>query len=380
MALRRYACYAKSVVQRSQLPAVCTSVDARCICTSVKKLQKAGIGSANLDWENLFFQLRPTHCHVEYRWKDGKWDDGTMVSEPYFKMHIMANVFHYGQALFEGQKAFHCKDGAVRIFNDTENWKRMMLGCARLGMPELPQEIFQTAIDRALNANLDFFPPYGTNGAMYIRPFIFGSGPQLGLGPSPEYTFVVMVNPVGSYYKTAKLTAIPCKVMDSHDRAAPRGVGHVKAAGNYAADIRPAQEAKADGYPIGLYLDSTEQKYVEEFNTSNFVAITADNKYLTPDSGSVLRSITNMCLEVLASDLGLTVERRKIDFDAEVESFREVAAVGTAVVATPISSITRYGKQHELDAPDWIQRLYDEVRAIQLGEIPDRHGWTRVLT
>merc|ERR1712203_1064271 len=168
---------------------------------------------------------------------------------------------------------------------------------------------------------------------------MFGSGPQLGLGPSSEYTFAVVVVPVGSYYKTAGLTPIPCKVIDAYDRAAPAGVGAIKCAGNYAADIVPSKKAKSEGLPIGLYLDAKEHKYIEEFNTSNFIAITHDNRYITPDSGSVLGSVTNKCLIEIAKDIGLTVERRAIDFDAEVDSFREVGAVGTAVVVTPIESI-----------------------------------------
>eukprot|EP00440_Ansanella_granifera_P070983 gb/GFBE01077037.1/.p1 GENE.gb/GFBE01077037.1/~~gb/GFBE01077037.1/.p1 ORF type:complete len:352 (+),score=98.75 gb/GFBE01077037.1/:1-1056(+) len=343
-------------------------------------LKKQEVGAANLDWANLFFSYRDVHCHVKYQWKDGQWDEGELVADPYVKMHIMANVFHYGQALFEGQKAFHCKDGKVRIFNDKANFARMMGGCERMGMPDMPEEMFHTAIDRAIAANLDFLPPYGSNGAMYIRPFMVGSGAQLGLGPSPEFMFIVVVAPVGSYYKTKGLTPIPCTVMDDYDRAAPLGVGRVKCAGNYAADIVPSSKAKKAGFPIGLYLDAKEHKYVEEFNTSNFVAITNDNKYVTPDSVSVLGSITNTCLEDLARDMGLTVERRRIDFDKEVSSFKEVGAVGTAVIITPIETITRGSQVYKFDAPTVLQELHDKVRAVQVGEAEDKHGWLRELT
>merc|ERR1719188_1463254 len=246
-------------------------------------------------------------------------------------------------------------------------------------MPSMTEDMFHTAIDRAINANLDFVPPYGSNGAMYVRPFMIGSGPQLGLGPSNEFTFVIVVAPVGSYYKTAGLTPIPCTIMDEFDRAAPRGVGAIKCAGNYAADIVPAKKAKGTGFPIGLYLDAKEHKYIEEFNTSNFVAITADGKYLTPDSNSVLGSVTNLCLEQLAKDIGLTVERRKIDFDAEVSTFKEVGAVGTAVIITPIETITRGEKVHSFGAPETLQKLHDLFRAIQVKETEDKHGWLREI-
>lgn len=325
----------------------------------------------------MFFDYKDVRCHMKHVWADGVWDAGVEVESPHINVHIMANVFHYGQALFEGQKIFQGKDGKVRIFNDIENHRRFSRGCARMGMPAMSLQLFQGAIDRAVAANLDYVPPYGSGGAMYARPFMFGSGGQLGLGPSKEFTFIVAVVPVGSYYKTAGLTPIPCMVMDEYDRAAPQGVGHVKCAGNYAADIVPARDAKEKGFPIGLYLDAKEHKYVEEFNTSNFIAITKDGKYLTPDSGSVLGSVTNLCLEQLAKDMGLTVERRPIDFDAEVHNWSEVGAVGTAVVVTVIKSITRSGNVYNFDAPNVLQKLHDTVRAVQNGESPDTHSWMR---
>jgi len=339
--------------------------------------KKQRVGGADLDWANIGFAYRDVYCHVRYEWKDGNWNDGEECTDPYMKLHVMANVLHYGQALFEGQKIFHCKDGKIRVFNDKENHARMTKGCKRLGMPEIPLEKFQAAIDRAVNTNLDFLPPYGSNGAMYVRPLMIGSGPQLGLGPSNEFTFMVIPAPVGSYYKTGKLTPIPCMVMEEYDRAAPQGVGSCKCAGNYAADIVPAKKGKDAGFPIGLYLDAKEHKYVEEFNTSNFVGITKDGKYLTPDSDSVLGSVTNKCLEALAKDMGMTVERRPIDFDKEVGTFTEVGAVGTAVVVTPIESITRGDTVHKFEGPNVLQQLHDTVREVQVGEQPDKHGWLR---
>jgi len=338
------------------------------------------VGGQKLDWESLSFSLHETRCHVRYTHKDGKWDDGEEVKSPYLNTHIMANVFHYGQAIFEGQKIFHCKDGKVRIFNDKGNYDRMSRGAQRMAMVDMPPELFHTAIDRAIRANLDYVPPYGSNCAMYVRPNLIGTGAQLGLGPSPEFTFIVSVTPVGSYYKTGKLTPIPCIVMDDFDRAAPLGVGSCKCAGNYGADVLPAKLKKEQGYPIGLYMDPKEHRYIEEFNTSNFVAITKDGKYLTPDSSSVLGSITNLCLEQLAKDMGLTVERRKIDFDEEVETFLEVGAVGTAVVITPIGSIQRGSKKHVFNPPDTLQKLHDKVRAIQVGDAEDPHGWMREVS
>jgi len=347
--------------------------------SNVAESRQQTVGGAGLEWDKMFFQYLEVYTTSRYTWKDGAWDGGKDVADKYMKMHVMANVLHYGQALFEGMKVFHCKDGKVKVFNGSENYKRMMLGSRRLGIPEMTEEMFHGAIDRTVRANLYFVPPYGSNGAMYVRPNIFGSGHQLGLGPSDEFTFNVVVAPVGSYYKTSKLTAIPCCVMEEFDRAAPIGVGHIKCAGNYAADIYPSQQAKKDGFPIGLYLDAQEHKYVEEFNTSNFVGITADQKYVTPNSRSVLGSVTNMCLEALAKDMGFTVERRPIDFNREASTFTEVGAVGTAVVVTPIKSITRGDSVYEYGEPNVLQKLHDQVRAIQVGDAEDTHGWMRTI-
>jgi len=342
-------------------------------------MSKAKVSSANLDWANLSFSYYQVNAHVEYTWSEGKWDEGKVVPDPMIQLHVMANVLHYGQALFEGQKVFACKDGEVRVFNDKENWARLSKGCRRLHMPEMPLELFQEAMDRAIKANLEFIPPHGSGGALYCRPLLIGSGEQLGLGPSKEYRFFVVACPVGSYYKGGTLTAIPSCIVEDYDRAAPQGVGDIKCAGNYAADIMPSSKGKEAGFPIGLYLDAKEHKYVEEFNTSNFIAITDDGKYITPDSCSVLGSVTNKCLLDVAKDLGLVVERRQIDFDAEVSTFKEVGAVGTAVVVTPIASITRHGVKHAFEGQQTLQKIHDTVRGIQNGDLPDTHDWMRTI-
>lgn len=292
------------------------------------------------------------------------------------RLHICANVLHYGQSLFEGQKVFHRKDGSVCIFNDKENWHRMANGCERLMLQPPPQELFHAAIDLCVQRNVEYVPPYGTGCSMYVRPLLFGSSPQIAVSPASEVRFLVIVTPVGAYYKAGTLQAIDGMVVTDFDRAAPRGVGAAKAAGNYAADMLPASQGKKAGFPIGLYLDPEQQKYVEEFNTSNFVAIVGDT-YVTPRSSSILPSITNKCLEVYAKDLGLKVERRPIDFKAEVGTFDEVGAVGTAVVVTPIASLTYGSEKWSFKAPNVLQKLHEKVRKIQDGDEEDTHGFLR---
>lgn len=339
------------------------------------------VGSARLDWENLGFDYVPTKSHTRYVWKDGAWDAGRSVQDPFISVHILGNVFHYGQALFEGFKVFQTKQGDVCTFADDLSFARMAHGCRRFRMPEIPRRVWDEAVDTVVRQNVAFVPPFGTNGALYVRPFVFGSGPRLGLGPSPEYTFVVFANPVGSYYKSddGAMQALDGLVNDSYDRAAPLGCGDVKAAGNYASDLESMYISKRKGYPISLYLDAAERRYVEEFNTSNFVAITKNGRYLTPDAPrSVLDSNTNKVLRRLAEDMGITVEVRKIDFEAEADTFAEVGAVGTAVVVSPLRSLTRGNKTwHFNENPPVLRQLRDKVRAIQNGEAQDRHGWMR---
>ena len=283
------------------------------------------------------------------------------MAQPTTEIHILSSVLHYGQALFEGLKVFSRADGSVAMYQPyMGNVERMARGCARLGMPQVDEAIFNGAIERVVRENLEFVPPYGSGGALYIRPFMYGCGAQLGLGAAPEYKFTVAVNPVGDYY-SGGLAALDGLVMTEYDRAAARGTGAVKAGGNYAADVLPSAEAKEAGYPIALYLDSVEHKYVEEFSTSNFIAISKDGNYVTPASESILQSVTNMSLRQIARDLGMGVEERAVEW-AEVGAFEEVAACGTAVVLTPIKSLTRADEIVEFGGFEQFQGLYDRVR------------------
>eukprot|EP00042_Codosiga_hollandica_P042361 m.387419 g.387419 ORF g.387419 m.387419 type:complete len:361 (-) comp56314_c0_seq10:220-1302(-) len=332
----------------------------------------------DLNWGSMLFEYRPTDAHVEFTFREGKWDAGVLRTTPYIQTHIMSAVFHYGQCLFEGLKVHEGKDGSVRLFQpDNLNAKRMQLGCERLSMPVVPTEMFNSAISRAVRANLDYVPPYGHGASLYVRPFVFGCGSQLGLGPAPEYKFIVAVCPVGSYYKGG-LSGVSGLVMQDYDRAAPLGTGHVKAGGNYAADLVPSQAAKKAGFPIALYLDAATHSYIEEFSTSNFCAITKAGAYITPESRSVLDSVTNRCLFQAAKDLGLVAERRPIKI-SEVETFAEVGAVGTAVVLTPVTSLTRGSTTHSFPTFSTLQRIRTHVVGIQTGEVPDKHGWLQDL-
>ena len=331
----------------------------------------------NIDWKNLGFKYTDTAAHIEYTWKNGAWDDGRLVAEPWLKMHIAASCIHYGQAAFEGMKAFRCKDGKVRVFRPLENARRMDRTARRTCMAPVPPELFLDAIKRVVNANIDYIPPYGTKGSLYIRPLLFGSGPQIGVAPADEYKFIVLVVPAGEYYKGG-IKPVRSIIIDDCDRAAPLGMGNVKVAGNYAASLDAHEKAKHDGYPVELYLDSKTHSFVDEFATSNFIGITPDGAYVTPDSASALPSVTNSSLQQIAADLGLKVERRPIPYE-EISTFAEVAACGTAVVVTPVYEIVRGDRVMRISDPDTcpptLQKLFDALQAIQYGEAPDLHGW-----
>ncbi len=333
----------------------------------------------NIDWNSLDFQYLDTKSHIRYNWQNGRWNDGTLYTEPVLNLHIGATALHYGQSAFEGLKAFGCKDGKVRLFRPDENAARMASTAKRLMMPVVPETMFIDAISRVVSENVDYVPPYGAGGSLYIRPILFGTGPRIGVEPADEYTFLVLVIPVGDYYKGG-LTPVSATVIDGYDRSAPQGVGHVKVAGNYAASLEPKHVAQQHGYPINLFLDARENRYVDEFGTANFIAITQDGVYVTPDSSSILPSVTNKTLIALAEDAGIPVERRRIPFD-EIETFAEVAACGTAVVITPINRIVRGDRIIDVGSREGCgpicERLYHNVRGIQVGELPDEHGWTR---
>lgn len=320
----------------------------------------------------------PTDIMVAATWENGKWGPVRHCREPYFKMHALSNIMHYGQGIFEGLKAHHCKDGKVRIFNSEANAERFIRGARRLNMPEVPSVMFTHMVDEAVRANIKYLPPYGYGGSLYVRPFLFGRGAQLGLGSAPKFTCAVIVTPVGSYYKSG-LEAVDALVIDTYDRASKRGVGHIKAAGNYAADVKPAETAYKKGYPIALYLDSAEQKYVEEFSTSNFVAISQDGSYVTPISFSILESTTNQVFMQLAQqEMGMNVEHRPISIE-ECATLKEVAACGTAVVLTPVKSITYHDRTFNYEPINRLRTLYELIRGIQVGDVHDKYGLTREI-
>ncbi|MBN2402390.1 MAG: branched-chain amino acid aminotransferase [Spirochaetes bacterium] len=343
---------------------------------SLKKIKKA-----KLDWKNLPFNYIKTDFNVRCYYKDGKWSKPKLTSDETIQMHMADPCLHYGQEAFEGLKVFETADGRIVTFRPGENAKRLQNTCEHILIPKLPEEIFLEALHKLVHANLKYVPPFGTGASMYIRPLVIGKGAQVGLGPAREYLFVMFACPVGPYYKGG-FKPVKALVLEDFDRAAPLGIGAFKVGGNYAAGLMGHAFSSSKGYPIELYLDPKEKKYIDEFGTSNFIGISG-NKYLTPDSMSILPSITNNSLSIIAKDMGMKVERRRIKI-SEIKKFSEIGAVGTAAVVTPIYKVHYKGKDitfgDENKAGPVITNLYNRLTRIQTGEDEDKFGWLDVIS
>ncbi len=336
---------------------------------------------ADLDYSSLPFTYQKTDMNVRYTWRDGQWDDGVETDSESIPLHIACTGLHYGQSVFEGLKVYEAKDGRVLSFRVEENAKRIIKSAETLVMQAPPVELFKEAVLRVVKANQRFIPPYGSGATLYVRPVLCGSGARIGVQPADEYTFMVLVTPVGPYFKAG---FSPTKVIvEEHlDRAAPRGVGMIKAAGNYAAGMRATMKAKKAGYGEALYLDALERRFIDELGAANFFGITKDKEYVTPDSETVLRSITNMSLCTLAVDLGYKVERRPISV-TELPDFVETGACGTAAVITPVESITMRGEDivylKDGKPGKHCTELYEALTAIQFGDTSDPYGWVEEI-
>lgn len=332
----------------------------------------------NIDWSSLPFGYVKTDYNVRCTYKDGKWGEIVVTDSEEITMHMAATCLHYGQEAFEGLKAFRGKDGKIRVFRLEENAKRIQNSARGIMMEPIPTEIFREMVLKAVKANERFVPPYGSGASLYIRPFEIGTSARVGVKPADEYMFVVLVTPVGPYFKNG-FKPTNFVMMRDYDRVAPKGTGSIKVGGNYAASLVAGEKAHELGYSGVLYLDSKEKKYIDECGAANFFAI-KDGSYVTPASESILPSITNKSLMQLAEDLGYKVDRRPIPVE-ELDTFEEAGACGTAAVCTPIGEIFDYDNNKKIilskdgNPGEVTTKLYKQLRGIQDGEIEDIHGW-----
>ncbi len=336
----------------------------------------------NPDWSKLPFGYFPTDYNVRCSYRDGKWGEVEVSTSETINIHMAATSLHYGQEIFEGLKAFMGADGKIRIFRLEENARRIRESAKGIMMEPIPEELFKEMCVKVVELNRRFVPPYGSGASLYIRPLEIGMSPRIGVKPGDEYLFIVMVTPVGPYFKEGFANTKIC-IMREYDRVAPRGTGRWKVGGNYAASLSAGERAHSLGYSAVLYLDPKEKKYLDECGPANFFAI-KDGKYITPASDSILPSITNMSLQDLARDMGIEVECRHITVD-ELADCTEAAACGTAAVASPIGEIddldtgTKYIISKDGKPGPVTTALYNKLSAIRLGEEPDTHGWNTIL-
>lgn len=332
----------------------------------------------NIDWANLGFGYVQTDKRFVSNYKDGVWDAGTLTSDASVTINECAGVLQYAQTCFEGMKAYTTEDGRIVTFRPDLNAARMEASCRRLEMPVFPQERFVEAVVETVAANASYVPPYGSGATLYIRPYMFGSDPVIGVKPANEYQFRVFVTPVGPYFKGG-VKPLTIRVCD-FDRAAPHGTGHIKAGLNYAMSLYAIMDAHRQGFDENMYLDAATRTYVEETGGANFLFVTKDNKIVTPKSDSILPSITRRSLITVARDsLGLEVEERPVAF-SEVADFAECGLCGTAAVISPVGKIIDHGQ--EICMPSGMtemgpvtKKLYDTLTGIQMGRIEAPEGW-----
>lgn len=334
----------------------------------------------SIDWKNLPFGYFPTDYNIRCYNRNGKWGELEVSSSDQISIHMAATGLHYGQEAFEGLKAYRGVDGKVRLFRWEENAHRLQNSADGIMMAPVPDELFIEACEKVIRLNERFIPPYGTGASLYLRPLLFGSGAQVGVKPAKEYLFVIFVCPVGPYFKEG-FNPIKVQLVRDYDRAAPLGTGHIKVGGNYAASLRANERAHHEGFGSVLFLDAKEKKYIDEAGPANFFGI-KNGTYITPDSHSVLPSITNKSLEVIAKEVGLKVERRHIPVE-ELATFEEAGACGTAAVISPIGSIEDRELGHTYSYGEnvgpYSKKMYEMLFGIQYGTVPDKFGWTRII-
>ena len=336
----------------------------------------------NLDWANIGFSYMPTDMRYVANYKDGKWDEGGLTADANVVISECAGILHYCQECFEGLKAYTTEDGSIVTFRPDLNAERMMDSCAGLEMPPFPKERFLEALDMVVKANTAWVPPYGSGATLYIRPYIFASGPVIGVKPSDEYQFRMFCTPVGPYFKGGAKPLTVC--VSDYDRAAPHGTGNIKAGLNYAMSLRPYMIAHNNGYDENLFLDSATRTYVEESGGSNYLFVTKDNEIVTPKSDAILPSITRRSLVYAAEHyLGLKVAERPVTL-TELADFAECGLCGTAAVISPVGKVVDHGR--EICFPSGmdemgptIKKLYDTLTGIQMGNIEAPDGWIRKI-
>jgi branched-chain amino acid aminotransferase len=335
----------------------------------------------SVDFENLGFGEVFSDHMFSMDYENGEWINQRI--EPYGKIEFEPAMctLHYAQAVFEGLKAFHVGDGSINIFRPEKNLERMNRSNERMCMPTIDEDMFFNAMTELIKLERDWIPK-DTGHSLYIRPFIFGTDNFVGVHPSSTYRFMIILSPVGAYYKEG-FNPVSLLVPEEYVRAVKGGVGDVKTAGNYAASLLPAEIAQEKGFTQVLWLDGEHHKYIDEVGTMNIFFVIDDEVITPPLEGSILPGVTRDTVLDLTKSWDMKVSERRISIDELIRSskegrLQEVFGTGTAAVISPVDEIqyreTNIKINHGQIGPI-ARRLFDEISGIQYGEISDTHGW-----
>ncbi|MBS1932536.1 MAG: branched-chain amino acid aminotransferase [Bacteroidetes bacterium] len=342
----------------------------------VTKVSKSKINEINFD--NLPFGKYFTDHMLEVDYENGEWK--TPEIKPYQALSLEPSIaaLHYGQAIFEGIKAYKNVNGEAFIFRPEDNFRRFNISADRMQMPAVPEEIFIEGMRRLIEIDKNWIPAK-KDYSLYIRPFMFATDNVIGVKPSDTYKFIILLSPTGPYYATP----MKIHVEEKYTRAAPGGVGFAKNAGNYGASLKAFADAKAEGYDQVLWTDAFEHKWLQEVGTMNVFFIIG-NTAITPSlgEGTILEGVTRDSAITVLKEMGLKVEERKISIDELIEaykagSFLEVFGTGTAATISPIKEL-RYRDFHMyFDTATWkiSPALKKNLTDIREGNVPDKFGW-----
>jgi len=338
---------------------------------------------SEIDFDRLEFGRQFSDHMVEMKWDGGGWSEPEIKPYGPISFTPALNALHYGQAGFEGMKAFYYDEKTIHLFRPEDHQKRFVDTCNRLCIPPPTEAAFLQSLEELVRLDSKWVPRKRGR-ALYIRPFAFSSDEYIAARVSQKYRFYIITSPVAAYYKEG-FNPVKLTTTDNYVRAVKGGTGAVKASGNYGASYYPAKKAQQNGYTQVLWLDAKEHKYVEEVGTMNIFFLIDGTLITPPLSGTILPGITRRSVIALAKSWNVPVEERRISIDEVVETYNkgkleEVFGAGTAAVISPVGMINHNGfdiKTGDEKIGPFAKRLFDEITGIQYGEVDDRFGWIR---
>lgn len=341
----------------------------------VTQIEKSKIST--IDFDNLSFGTVFSDHMMVCDYKNGQWQQAEIKPYEPFTFDPSASVFHYGQALFEGMKAYKDENNEVFLFRPDQNIKRFNKSSERMAIPEFPEDLFLEGLNQLLRLDADWIPQ-GEGQSLYVRPFVIATEPCIQANPSKEYRFAIICSPVSSYFSGA----VKVKIEDHYSRATPGGFGYAKAAGNYGGQFYPTQLAKAEGFHQIIWTDAVSHQYIEEAGTMNVFVRIGDTLITNPTSDTILDGVTRKSLIQLAKDLNIPLEVRPIAISELIEAsakgeLLELFGAGTAAVISLIETFNYKGQNYhvENDANSYAQQLKKALTDIQLNRAEDQHQW-----